>query len=61
MGYTPDVGTASVFSTLSLNSFIGVSAFIVFEYLRSQKEIYTPKTRTKPERCPPITQGFGAW
>jgi hypothetical protein len=61
MGYTPDIGTASVFSTLSLNSVIGVVALIAFEIVRHQKEIYAPRSRTKADRCPPIVPGFGAW
>lgn len=61
MGYTPDVGTASVFSTLTLNSAIGFVCVVLFELLRGQKEIYAPRSRTKPDRCPPIATGFGAW
>jgi hypothetical protein len=54
MGYTPDIGTASVFSTLSLNSIIGCVCFILFECFRGQTEIYAPRSRTKADRCPPI-------
>jgi hypothetical protein len=61
MGYSPDIGTASVFSTLGLNSVIGVVVLVAFEKLRSHKEIYAPRSRTKPERCPPVVQGFGRW
>mmetsp|Transcript_1983 Transcript_1983/g.3535 ORF Transcript_1983/g.3535 Transcript_1983/m.3535 type:complete len:820 (-) Transcript_1983:1190-3649(-) len=61
MGYTPDIGTASVFSTLTLNSIIGVVCFILFEVFRSNREIYAPRSRTKVDRCPPITPGFAAW
>jgi hypothetical protein len=34
---------------------------VAFEKLRSHKEIYAPRSRTKPERCPPVVQGFGRW
>jgi hypothetical protein len=61
MGYSPDIGTASVFSALLLNGIIGLIAFIAFELLRGQKEIYAPRTRTKKDRCPPVIEGFGSW
>jgi hypothetical protein len=61
MGYSPDIGTASVFSTLTLNAIIGTVCLLLFELLRNNREIYAPRTRTKPDRCPPVAQGFAAW
>lgn len=56
-----DTGTASVFSTLVLQAIIGFIVYILFELFREQKEIYAPKLRVKPERCPlePPNHYFG--
>jgi len=52
MTWSPDTSTASVFVTLVLQGIIGSVVYILFECFRGQREIFWPKRRTKPHRCP---------
>ena len=41
--YTPDVETASVIATLTVNTFIGIVGYIVFEFIRVYYQaVHTP-------------------
>jgi len=52
MTWTPDVATSSVFATLVLQSAVGAVVYIIFELLRGQREVFWPKRRSHPTRCP---------
>lgn len=55
MTWQPDVSTSSVFVTLVLQTAVGAVVYLLFEFLRGQREIFWPKARSKPNRCPPST------
>ena len=49
MGWTPDIETASVFSTLTVNGIIFVVLMLIFEFVRtlpSCSDLYYPKLKT---------------
>ena len=43
MTWTPDTETASVFATISINSYIGVTLLLLFECLRGHIDIFSPR------------------
>lgn len=63
MAWTPDVTTSGIFATLVLQAIIGVVVYSLFECMRSQREVYWPKKRTRPERCPKSdpSKGMFGW
>lgn len=57
-----DVSSLSVIATLRIQGAIGIILLLLFECFRSQTEIYAPKLRSKPKRCPKQPPaGFCAW
>jgi hypothetical protein len=52
MGWTPDATTSGVFTTLVLQGAIGIVVYFVYESMRMRREVFFPKRRSKPERCP---------
>lgn len=52
MGWTPDVKTSGIFSTLTIQAIIGFVFYVLFEIFRGQREIYAPRLRSKTDRCP---------
>lgn len=62
MPYNPDDETSTVIATVSANIVFGIANYLLFEYLRYQKEIYFPRTRSHPDRCPPLPSlGAFSW
>ena len=55
MAWAPDVATSSVFATLILQAIVGAVLYLLFEMLRAQREVFYPKKRSKPTRCPSST------
>jgi calcium permeable stress-gated cation channel len=57
-----DVSSLSVIATLRIQGAIGIILLLLFEYYRRQPEIYAPKMRSRPKRCPKEPPaGFFAW
>jgi hypothetical protein len=50
--WSPDTSTNSIFTVLLIQGIVGTILYGVFEIVRGQREIYEPKRRSKPQRCP---------
>jgi hypothetical protein len=62
MGYSPDVQTSTVISTVITNVFGGAALYLLFEKFRSNREIFMPRMRTDKDLTPsPPPEEFGAW
>jgi hypothetical protein len=62
MGYSPDVQTTTVISTVITNVVAGGVLYLLFERYRSNREIFMPRMRTDKDLTPtPPPEEFGSW
>ena len=57
-----DTQSDAIYASLVLYGAVGIIIVLLFEHLRHQRDIYTPKLRSRPNRSPPPPQaGFFCW
>ena len=52
MAYTPDAATSTIFSSLIIYGIVGTVLILIFEYVRSKREIFAPRLRTRKLQTP---------
>ena len=52
MVYTPDAATSTIFSSLLIYGVVGTILTLLFEYVRSKREIYAPRLRARKLQTP---------
>ena len=58
----PELETSTIYSSVILYGVLGFICYTVFEFSRSQQDVYAPRIRSRPRRCPPsMPDGFFRW
>jgi len=55
LGFTLHYARTSIYHNMHIHSFFGILGIIclaIFEFSRSQRDVYAPRLRSKPLRCP---------